>query len=148
MPDHLDPDMKLTFSENTVGVGAKNSWESKELGNGSQEIIEVIPNQLIKTRMQFDDWAGYSYADIHLKSINYNQTKVTWTLKGDTDIPFIGRGMMILMGFEKMIIKDYDSGLASLKVLSEEMAAKMPMSQFFRRESREQGGEKPFKLCL
>lgn len=123
-----DPSMKLTYSENTVGVGAKNSWESEKLGNGSQEIVEVIPNQLIKTRMQFDDWEGFSFADIRLERINYNQTKVIWTLKGDSEIPFLGRGMMILMGFEKSIMDDYDSGLARLKALSEQMAREMPMS--------------------
>lgn len=116
-----DPAMKITYSDNTLGVGAKSTWISEELGNGNQEIIEVVPNQFIKTKMQFEGWDGFSYADIILDKVNAQQTKVSWTLKGDSDIPFLMRGMMVLMGFESAIKKDYDIGLANLKALSEKM---------------------------
>ena len=95
-----DPNMKITYSENTVGCRSKKIvGRAKKMGNGSQEITQVIPNKLIKTKMQFDDWEGFSFADIILDKKNDKQTKVSWTLKGDTDIPFLGRGMMTLMGF-------------------------------------------------
>lgn len=123
-----DPAMKITYSDNTVGVGAKSTWISEELGNGNQEIIEVAPNQFIKTKMQFEGWEGFSYADIILDKVNDKQTKVSWTLKGDSDIPFLMRGMMVLMGFEGAIKEDYDTGLASLKALSEKMAKETAIS--------------------
>ncbi len=123
-----DPNMKLTYTENTAGLGAKSTWESEKLGNGSQEIIEVVPNELIKTKMQFDDWEGNSFADIIFDKIGDKQTKVTWTLAGDRDIPFLQRGIMKLMGFEGMIEKDYDTGLANLKALSEKIFASMPVT--------------------
>ena len=123
-----DPEMKITYTDNTTGLGAKSSWISEKMGNGSQEIIEVKPNTLIKTKLQFDDWDGYSYADIILDKVTNGQTKVTWTLKGDTDIPFLSRGMMKLMDFDGMIQKDYDTGLASLKKLSEKMAKEQPIT--------------------
>jgi len=121
-----DPDMKINYSENTVGIGAKSTWLSKKLGNGNQEIIEVQPNQLIKTKMQFEGWDGYAYATIGLDKVDEEQTKVSWTLKGDSEIPFLMRGMGKLMDFEGAIKRDYDTGLASLKALSEKMAAEMP----------------------
>ena len=123
-----DPNMKITLTDNTVGQGAKSTWESEKLGNGNQEIIKVVPNELIQTKMQFDGWEGYSFADIIFDKISDKQTKVTWTLKGDTDVPFLYRGMMKLMGFEGMIGKDYDSGLANLKALSEKQFASMPLT--------------------
>jgi hypothetical protein len=115
-----DPNMIVKYSENTKGLGAKSSWESESLGNGSQTIIEVSPNKMIKTQLKFDDWEGFSYANIIFNEVNPNQTKVSWTLNGDRDIPFLMRGFMVIADFEGAIEKDYDSGLASLKQLMEE----------------------------
>lgn len=53
-----DPNMKKTLTPNTSGVGAKMTWSSdnKEVGKGSQEIIESIPNQKAVTKLMFDGW--------------------------------------------------------------------------------------------
>ena len=123
-----DPDMQISYSPNKMGIGAKSTWKSETLGNGSQEIIEVKPKALIKTKLLFDDWEGHSIADIILTENADQKTKVTWTLKGDRDFPFFMRGMMQLINFEGMIQNDYDTGLANLKALSEKQAKEQPIT--------------------
>ncbi len=77
----IDPNAVYVYSENTAGLGANYTWESdnEQVGNGRQEIIESIPNELVNTRMVFGDMVGDYTAAFILKHTNEG-TEVTWTL--------------------------------------------------------------------
>jgi len=53
-----DTNIKYAFEGPESGVGAKVIWESKEVGNGSQWIIESVQDKHLKTGFQFADFEG------------------------------------------------------------------------------------------
>ena len=51
-----DPHAKMTISGPASGVGAKFAWSgNKEVGTGSQEIVESKPNEIVKTALDFGE---------------------------------------------------------------------------------------------
>lgn len=121
-----DTTMVHEYSGPEKGLGSINAWTSKKMGTGSQEIIEAEPYKHLRTRLQFSGWGGYSYSDLDLEEASEGcMTKVTWTMEGDQPTPFFFRGMLLLMNFKGSIIRDYDTGLANLKKLSEELSSKL-----------------------
>jgi effector-binding domain-containing protein len=112
----LDPNAQYTYSGPASGIGAKMSWVgNKEVGSGSQEIVDVKRNELIKTKLDFGE-QGIANASFTLTPEGTG-TKVTWGLDSDMGKGPIGRYFGLFM--DKMIGKDYEKGLASLKKLAE-----------------------------
>lgn len=112
-----DPNMKNVITGDPMTVGHKMTWESETQGSGEQEIIELVPNSMVRTSLKFKGWDGVSYASFILVPEG-NGTKVTWTLDGG-EVPFLMRGMMVIFGAIGSMEKDYDEGLASIKKLVE-----------------------------
>jgi effector-binding domain-containing protein len=108
---------KTLYTGNPAEVGHKNTWKSKSEGSGSQEIVEIRNNEYIKSKLVFTDWDGETFTEFILKAEGEN-TNVTWTMEG-SEFPFMARGFIFLMGGNKMIEKDYEEGLASLKKIVE-----------------------------
>lgn len=116
-----DPNAKTTLEGPEAGVGAKMSWESKELGNGSQWIIESEENKHLKTGMKFTDFDGAFTSDIHLEPVE-GGTKVTWTYDGDVSGTGMASSIMgKIMGqfMDGMMGPDYERGLSKLKTIAE-----------------------------
>src|SRR6185369_4996774 len=123
-----DPNTTASLEGPESGVGAKMSWQSKELGNGSQWIIESEQDKHIKFGMQFADFGGTYTADFILEPTD-GGTKVTWTYDGDVS----GAGMASsLMGkimnqfMDGMLGPDYEKGLSNLKTLAESQSQQNP----------------------
>lgn len=116
-----DTAMKVTFTGTPGMVGHKQTWESKSQGNGTQEIVEIKEGTYLKTKLNFTDFDGDTYTELILKE-NGDSTTVTWTMDG-SEIPWIGKGFLFLMGGNKIIEKDYDEGLLNLKKLIESAPA-------------------------
>jgi len=112
-----DKKMENIYTGNPAEVGHKNTWKSKSEGSGSQEIVEIRNNEYIKSKLVFTDWDGETFTEFILKADGEN-TNVTWTMEG-SEFPFMARGFIFLMGGNKMIEKDYEEGLASLKKIVE-----------------------------
>lgn len=121
-----DSTIKNTYSGRPYGVGSVNSWTSEKSGSGSQEIIEEDAPKFLKTRLQFNGWDGYSFSEMKLEDKEGCKTLMSWSMEGDTPVPFFMRAMMIFMS--RSIIGDYDEGLENLKKLSEEKVSNLPNS--------------------
>jgi hypothetical protein len=116
-----DPNTTTTFEGPETGVGAKMSWQSKELGNGSQWIMESEENKHLKTGMQFADFEGTYTSDINLEPAD-GGTKVTWTYDGDVSQSGMASSIMgKVMGkfMDGMLGPDYEKGLSKLKTVAE-----------------------------
>lgn len=116
-----DPEIQYNYEGPENGVGAKVSWQSKKLGNGSQWIIESAENTHIKTGFKFDDFEGEYSSDINLEPAE-GGTKVTWTYDGDVSNAGMASSVMgkfMGMFMDSMMGKDYEKGLNNLKQLSE-----------------------------
>ncbi len=116
-----DPNTVTVYEGPEAGVGAKMSWTSEKLGNGSQWIIESVENKHLKTGMKFEGMDGQYTSDINLEPAD-GGTKVTWTYDGDVSDTGIGTSIMgKVMGkfMDGMLGPDYEKGLTNLKTLAE-----------------------------
>ena len=109
-----DPSVKMTYSGPDEGKGSTANWESKgNMGTGSAEIIESIPNRSVKTKLTYTKPMEMSQmAELSLKP-SAKGTVVVWSL--DSRNPFILRLMCLFGNMEKMVGTAFDKGLARLK---------------------------------
>ena len=111
----MDPTIVTTFSDQTTGVGAHQSWTSKD-GRGELTFTRV-DGQGIEYDMAFitgeERWPAKC-------SMNYqthgSMTTVTWGMTGTID-GFVGKYFALLM--PGMIKADFDKGLEKLKAKAE-----------------------------
>jgi hypothetical protein len=108
----MDPEMENTYSGEAGMVGHSNTWKSAKVGNGTQTIVAISPLNMA-TELIFTDWDGISKTEFRLQP-DGAVTTVTWTMDG-SPIAFPVRGLMVILGMQKSLEKDYESGLAGLK---------------------------------
>ena len=121
----IAPKTKYTYEGPESGVGAKMSWtsEHKDVGQGSQWIIEAKENESVTLQLDFGFSGGY-YADMYLKPVE-NGTEVIWTYRYE-DIGLMGAFFSSLMDAEGMVGDSYAKGLQQLKAYVESMPAPEP----------------------
>jgi len=93
--------------------GHQAEWISESQGSGRQVIEEVTPYSYVKTALYFkpnDDKPGYSEFKLTPEGTG---TKVTWSMKGS--MPFVFRGLMMVIGMNKILSETFDRGLNNLK---------------------------------
>ncbi len=107
-----NPDMKITFPEQTSGINGSYSWEDKD-GVGTMKTIEAVPNKTIQQQMQFADFPA-SNVSWDFKPNEDGTTDATWTISGK-DLPFGFKAFATLMGgMEKQIGPHYERSLEKL----------------------------------
>ena len=113
-----DPAMKRTFGAVTRGKGAVYEWEgNKEIGKGRMEITETTPPSRVTIRLDFvEPFEAHNTVDFTLESRG-DATNVTWAIHGPS--PFFSKVLGIFCNMDKMIGKDFEAGLASLKTVAE-----------------------------
>ncbi len=115
----LDPNTQYTFSGPQEGVGAAMAWvsDNPNVGAGSQEITEVVPDRLVRTALDFGE-NGTATAFFRLDALDGGtRTQVTWGF--DTDLGYNPITRYVGLMFDSMIGADYEQGLAGLKTLVE-----------------------------
>lgn len=112
-----DPNMKKEMSGTDGTIGAKQSWDGKEVGKGSQTIAQIEKPTLFETELVFiEPQESHGKGFVKL-STEGNTTKATWRMTGTMPYPF--NIMNLFMNMEKSMGKDWDKGLGRLKNLSE-----------------------------
>ena len=114
----MDPNMKKTFTGTDATVGFVSAWEgNKDVGKGEQEIKGIKDGERVDYEIRFKKpMESVAQAYMTTTAVNDNQTKVTWTFSGHMPYPF---NLMRLLGMEKMIGKDLQTGLDNLKAIQE-----------------------------
>ncbi|WP_170761139.1 SRPBCC family protein [Ruegeria lacuscaerulensis] len=112
-----DPETKLSYSGPEAGVGNTLRWSSehREVGSGTQEIVESVPDQMVKTALDFGQM-GTASASFTLTPEG-DQTQVTWGFDSDLGLNPMSRWMGLMM--DKWVGGDYERGLSKLKALVE-----------------------------
>jgi hypothetical protein len=112
-----DPNVQRTFSGSENGVGAVYGWEgNKNVGSGRMEILEASPR---KIRIQLDfitPFKASNMAEFDLTPQG-GATDVNWVMTAEN--VFMGKVMSIFLDFDKLIGKDFESGLAEMKAAAE-----------------------------
>lgn len=110
-----DPNMIQWYKGLDGETGFVAKWKgNKDVGEGEQEIINIIENESIDTQLRFfKPWKSESIGNLMVKSVEEGKTMVTWGFSGKNKFPF--SIFMLFMSMDKMIGKDFEEGLESLK---------------------------------
>ena len=116
----MDPSLVSSISTPASGVGSIYSWKGKRIGSGSMTMTVCTSPFKIAFDMDFNgkDKAISEY----LLTEKDGVTTVTWFLGGERG--FGGQLMNALFKFDKMMAKNFQDGLTTLKNLIESRSAK------------------------
>ncbi|MFJ3052687.1 MULTISPECIES: SRPBCC family protein [Pseudomonas nitroreducens/multiresinivorans group] len=116
--EKLDPDMQRTFSGAEKGRGAVYAWAgNSKAGAGRMEIVENDPGSRTTLALEFlKPFKASNTAEFTLVPRD-GGTEVTWAMFGP--VPFVAKIMHLFIDVDSMVGKDFEAGLANLKVLAE-----------------------------
>ncbi|WP_067438738.1 SRPBCC family protein [Nocardioides jensenii] len=116
----IDPELQREYSGADVGTGARYTWSgNKKAGSGSMEITDSVPDRIDVTVRFLKPFKATNAVTFTLAPVAAG-TEVTWSMSGEQ------RGLMGIVGrflpMDKLIGKDFEKGLASLKARAEQPA--------------------------
>ncbi len=113
-----DPGMKRSFSGASSGEGAVYAWDgNRNVGSGRMEIMEAVAPAKIVIKLDFiKPFEGHNTAEFTF-SPQAGGTIVNWVMLGPSI--FVSKLMQVFMNFDRMIGRDFETGLANLKRLTE-----------------------------
>jgi uncharacterized protein YndB with AHSA1/START domain len=116
--EKLDPAMKRTYDGPASGKGAVYAWEGDgKAGAGRMEIAESSPPSKIRINLDFTKpFKNNCIAEFTLDTKG-DVTSVTWSMAGPAQ--YISKLMGIFFDMDKLIGKDFETGLANLKTAAE-----------------------------
>lgn len=116
--EHRDPAMKRTYSGPQSGVGAVYDWAgNSQIGSGRMQILESTPASRIVIQLDFKTpFEAHNLTEFELVPEG-NSTRVTWTMSGPS--PYLAKVMQLVMDMDKMVGKDFATGLGALKKTAE-----------------------------
>jgi effector-binding domain-containing protein len=110
----LDPEMKITYGEKTVGTGASYSWEGPKLGDGNLTLNESVPDKSISIAMEF---GGNPSTGLYALESNGENTNLNLNFYKDAGMNPIGRWINVFMKGE--IEKSFDYAGEKIKGIAE-----------------------------
>ncbi|MEK9283843.1 MULTISPECIES: SRPBCC family protein [unclassified Bradyrhizobium] len=113
-----DPAMKRSFGGTAEGKGATYAWDgNNNVGAGHMEILEANAPSKLRIKLDFErPFEGHNTAEFTFVPQG-DVTLVTWAMYGPA--PFLSKLMQVFINMDRMIGKDFETGLASLKKLTE-----------------------------
>lgn len=114
-----DPAMEKQFSEPTKGVGATYTWNgNKQVGSGKMTITDSQTNESISIQLDIQTpFEAHNSVNFSLHP-EESSTVAKWSMSGPQN--FFVRAMSIFFSMDKMIGRDFETGLRSLKALVED----------------------------
>jgi len=114
-----DPNMEKKFTGTDGEVGCVSYWNgNKDVGEGEQEIKKIIDGERIESELRFlKPWKSTSDCYTTVTDAGSGNTKVTWGFSGKNKFPM--SIMMLFTSMDKMVGKDFEEGLATLKTVLE-----------------------------
>ncbi|MBL7952365.1 MAG: SRPBCC family protein [Flavobacteriales bacterium] len=110
--EKMDADLQRSYSGSAAGVGAMYAWAGKKAGEGTMEVLDAS-NGGVKIDLRFiKPWKAECVAQFHFTP-QPNGTNVRWTMDGPNT--FMGKVFGLFVNMDKMIGKDFESGLSALK---------------------------------
>jgi hypothetical protein len=121
--EKLDPNLKRTHGGPEQGTGATYAWEgNKKAGKGQMTITESAPASQIALKLDFEKpFEAHNNVEFTFTR-QTDATHVNWAMHGQQ--PFLFKVMTVFMSMDKLVGKDFERGLVSLKSLAEERGAK------------------------
>ena len=119
----LDPAMKTNYEGATSGVGAIYGWSGNDkVGEGRMTIMNARPPTLVQIKLEFLKPFPFTNEATFTLVPDGTNTVATWAMHGSQN--FAQKAFGIFMNTDKMVGDDFEKGLAQLKAVAEEAAAK------------------------
>ncbi len=113
----MDPEMKQAYEGPAEGAGARNVWAGGKSGEGSMEITESRPNELVRIKLDFvKPFKAANDVEFTFKPEG-DKTVVTWTMSGKNN--FVAKAIGLFMNCEKMCGDQFNEGLSNMKTVVE-----------------------------
>ncbi|GAC68202.1 SRPBCC family protein [Gordonia soli] len=113
----VDPDLQRTYSGADRGVGARYAWSgNRKAGKGDMAIVSDSPTD-VDIRVVFEKPMKSTSTSSFRLAPSGSSTEVTWTMTGQHSL--FSRVAAPLGIFDKLLGKDFEKGLAQLKVAAE-----------------------------
>ncbi|MBV6324743.1 SRPBCC family protein [Duganella violaceipulchra] len=115
--EKLDPAMKRTYSGAPKDLGAVYAWEGDDkVGAGRMEITGQAPAK-VDIKLDFlKPFESHCQTEFALEPKG-ELTTVSWTMSGPSD--FMTKLMGLVVSMDRMIGKDFETGLANMKAVAE-----------------------------
>ena len=113
----IDPSLQRSYSGPPSGAGAKYAWKgNRKVGQGSMEITNSTPSE-VDLELHFLKPIKAQNQTVFALTPEGSSTKVTWSMTGKKT--FLSKIMGVFFPMDKLVGKDFERGLAQLKVVSE-----------------------------
>lgn len=113
-----DPRMRGEYRGPAAGPGAAYHFEgNKDVGKGSIRIVDAAPARVTMELHMIEPFEGRNRVEFSLVPVAGGTTEVTWAMQGAS--PFIARLAGIFLDMDRMIGRDFEAGLADLKLRAE-----------------------------
>ena len=117
--ENKDPAMKRTLSGPVSGKGAVYEWDgNSQVGKGRIQITDVsVPSRVTIKLDMIKPMEGHNIVNFTLEP-HGGATQVTWAMRGSC--AYMCKVMGLFLNMDKMIGKDFETGLANLKTQAEQ----------------------------
>ena len=114
----LDPGMQIQYDGPPSGVGAQYLWNGdKRVGEGRMAITQSKPNELVAVDLQFlKPFPAHNVATFTFAPDSAG-TRVSWAMSGHST--FMGKAIGLIMNMDKLVGRQFEQGLASLRTQAE-----------------------------
>ena len=113
----LDADLKRSYGGANSGTGATYAWQGRKAGAGQMEIVGVTQPHLISISLEFiKPFKASNMAEFAIRP-DADGAVVTWTMTGKRNL--LAKVMGTFLNLDKMVGKDFETGLANLKKIAE-----------------------------
>ncbi|MSQ73339.1 MAG: polyketide cyclase [Betaproteobacteria bacterium] len=119
--ENKDPAMARSYGTVASGKGAVYEWQgNRNVGQGRMEITQASLPSAVTIKLDFlKPFEAHNTVEFTLQPQG-DATSVTWAMQGPT--PFFGKIMHVFVNMDRMVGKDFESGLANLKTVAEKQA--------------------------
>ena len=116
--EKMDPEMKRTYSGAAAGKGAAYAWQgNSKVGEGRMEIADASPPSKVTIKLDFmKPFEAHNTAEFTLEPKG-DSTNVIWAMYGPSQ--YMAKVIGVFVSMDKMIGKDFETGLANLKSVAE-----------------------------
>jgi uncharacterized protein YndB with AHSA1/START domain len=115
----MDPNVQITMTGTDGTPGSVAAWNSKEAGQGEQEITGITEGERIDYELRFiKPFEGKGESSIMTEAISEDQTKVIWSFESSMKYPM--NIMLVFMDMPGMLGNDLQTSLNTLKTVLEQ----------------------------
>ena len=116
--EERDPELRRTYGGAERGRGAIYAWEgNRNVGSGRMEILEANSPSLVRIQLDFlKPFEAHNIAEFTMLPQG-SATSVTWVMHGPA--PFMAKVMHTVINMDRMVGKDFETGLANLRTIAE-----------------------------